>query len=1008
MADQRETVTIEGRDKLSQVFEGIVASAKELERAAGKVDAAWDQAAGRFRSTTTGQFVSTIDIAKRSVEGLGDEVEDTGNWFDKASGKWRNASGQFVGAAERAEKGLHNLGEKGKTVASQSESWMGKIATGAAYKIGGAIVSAVGEALIALKDLGLQGLKLGSDFEKGTIKLEALGVPKDQLGQLGDLAKDFGYNTKFSATEAQGAMSDLIKTGISPTEKGLYSINTILKDVIDLATAEDIGLDLSADIVGGQLQVWATDLDKFNKTALTSKDIVDSLSRNASASQLDIDGMALALGQAGAPGKALGMSIDEINAAIAFMRKNAGSDSDAGTALKNMFINIAPRTKRAKELMQDYGIITLDVAKAQEYLRSHGLKKIPSDLNGIYTELFKTGQATKAFGGTGEKAFENYEKWLIKAGLSQNRFFDSSGKFKGMKNFGKILNEALGGLSGEEMTPVLTELFGDGFKAAEAFVTGGAEGYQKFVDEAQKQMDVAEKSIIMQQGLGFAFEVLKKKIGGAAQEVAEAFMPALAGIVADASIATSGIITFARGFKEAEDKMGFLREASPALASFVEGAQTKLGPLGEAFGRLGEKISTSFAPYMPVISAAINSMWETAGPVFDSFINVLVRLLDWVGSNMPALALGIAIFFNDLKVQADMLKKNWGALTTVVEAVWNTIYWAVDGAFNNLMNVFGAIYYGLSGEWQKTWDYVYEIVQGFWDSASVWFNSLPAELQTIGENMINGLIAGIRAMAGTVYEVLKSEVFGNALNKVKEFLGIKSPSRVYGEIGGYMMEGLAMGISGSAGLAVGQAVAAARKVTKAFVSAISTPSAVGRVKDDWATEHIPTPVIPTDVVQADPIPVVETDIEQLRIDRLYEPFELPDDYFDQYSIVKKTMTIGEYMMLGLADGISGSAGIAVGQAKAAAMKINETFTKTLIPAVASQVGRVKDDWATEHLPLPPAPPPPPPAVDSDIEQRRAERGQQTINMKVEQNVVASAVLNSKGNVVKSSARRSGL
>ena len=365
MADQRETVTIEGRDKLSQVFEGIVASAKELERAAGKVDAAWDQAAGRFRSTTTGQFVSTIDIAKRSVEGLGDEVEDTGNWFDKASGKWRNASGQFVGAAERAEKGLHNLGEKGKTVASQSESWMGKIATGAAYKIGGAIVSAVGEALIALKDLGLQGLKLGSDFEKGTIKLEALGVPKDQLGQLGDLAKDFGYNTKFSATEAQGAMSDLIKTGISPTEKGLYSNNTLLKDVIDLATAEDIGLDLSADIVGGQLQVWATDLDKFNKTALTSKDIVDSLSRNASASQLDIDGMALALGQAGAPGKALGMSIDEINAAIAFMRKNAGSDSDAGTALKNMFINIAPRTKRAKELMQDYGIITLDVAKAQ-------------------------------------------------------------------------------------------------------------------------------------------------------------------------------------------------------------------------------------------------------------------------------------------------------------------------------------------------------------------------------------------------------------------------------------------------------------------------------------------------------------------------------------------------------------------------------------------------------------------------------------------------------------------
>lgn len=1008
MADQRETVAIEGRDKLSQVFEGIVASARELERAAGKVDAAWDHAAGRFRSTTTGQFISAVDLAEQAVGDLGEKVQDTGDWFDKASGRWRTASGQFVNSAERAEKGLENLGDKGKKVANESESWMGKIATGAAYKIGGAIVSAVGEALIALKDLGLQGLKLGSDFEKGSIKLEALGVPKEQLGELGDLAKDFGYNTKFSATEAQGAMSDLIKTGIDPAEKGLYGIKTILKDVVDLATAEDIGLDLSADIVGGQLQVWATDLDKANKTALTSKDIVDSLSKSASASQLDIGGMALALGQAGAPGKALGMSIDEINAAIAFMRKNAGSDSDAGTALKNMFINIAPRTKRAKELMQDYGIITLDVAAAQEYLRSHGLKKIPSDLNGIYTELFKTGQATKAFGGTGEKAFENYEKWLIKAGLSQNRFFDSAGEFKGMKNFGKILNESLGGLSGEEITPVLTELFGDGFKAAEAFVKAGGTGYQKFVDNAQAQMDVAEKSIIMQQGLGFAFDVLKKKIGGASQEVAEAFMPALTGIVADASTATSGVINFARGFKEAEDKMGFLREASPALASFVEGAQTKLGPLGDAFGGLGEKISTSFAPYMPIISASISSMWAAAGPVFDSFINVLVRLLDWIGSNMPAIALGVAIVFSDLKRSADSLYANWSTFATFVNNIWGAIVSAVDGAGDNLFLILKSIDYVVQGEWKKLWDAVYQIVQGFWDSAQAWFNALPAELQTIGENMINGLIAGIRAMAGTVFEVLKSEVFGNALAKIKDFLGIKSPSKVYGDIGQYMMEGLAMGISGSAGLAVGQAIVAARKVTSAFVSAVSTPSQVGRIKDDWATEHIPAPVIPSDVVQAEPIPVVETDIEQLRIERLYEPFELPDDYFDQYAIVKKTMTIGEYMMIGLAQGISGSAGIAVGQAIATAKKINETFTRTLIPAVASDVGRIKDDWATEHLPAAPPPPPPPPPVETDIEDIRARRGQQTFNLVVGQEVLATTVLNTKGNVIKSSAKRSGL
>ena len=68
----------------------------------------------------------------------------------------------------------------------------------------------------------------------------------------------------------------------------------------------------------------------------------------------------------------------------------------------------------------------------------------------------------------------------------------------------------------------------------------------------------------------------------------------------------------------------------------------------------------------------------------------------------------------------------------------------------------------------------------------------------IGKNIVLGLAQGIRANSAAVWNALK-EVVMSGVNNVKQLLGIRSPSRLFMGLGGYVTEGFAVGIkNGSA------------------------------------------------------------------------------------------------------------------------------------------------------------------------------------------------------------------
>jgi phage-related protein len=100
----------------------------------------------------------------------------------------------------------------------------------------------------------------------------------------------------------------------------------------------------------------------------------------------------------------------------------------------------------------------------------------------------------------------------------------------------------------------------------------------------------------------------------------------------------------------------------------------------------------------------------------------------------------------------------------------------------------------------------------------VWFSALPTKFSTFGANIIAGLVNGITNGLGAVKTAITSAA-DSTVGWFKEKLGIHSPSRVFGELGGFISEGAAIGIDGGKAKVAKAALALATAATTSFAPA---------------------------------------------------------------------------------------------------------------------------------------------------------------------------------------------
>lgn len=217
--------------------------------------------------------------------------------------------------------------------------------------------------------------------------------------------------------------------------------------------------------------------------------------------------------------------------------------------------------------------------------------------------------------------------------------------------------------------------------------------------------------------------------------------------------------------------------------------------------------------------------------VMGSIGDVLNQVADWMRANpelaatlvrvaagvalmvtaMGALALAIAAVLGPFAViryglalfgiqAGGVVSVLWGLAKAALPAVAAGLQWVLGLI---IANPIGAAIAGVAVAAlliYKYWEPIKAFFIALWDgikanfnTAVEWFAALPARFAEFGTQMMQGLVNGITSRM----ESAKAAVMGvgdSVVGWFKEKLGIHSPSRVFAELGGFTMEGLALGL----------------------------------------------------------------------------------------------------------------------------------------------------------------------------------------------------------------------
>jgi len=185
------------------------------------------------------------------------------------------------------------------------------------------------------------------------------------------------------------------------------------------------------------------------------------------------------------------------------------------------------------------------------------------------------------------------------------------------------------------------------------------------------------------------------------------------------------------------------------------------------------RFTSGFARARAVVSSALNAIRSIAA---SAIANIVSRIASGVQNIVSRFTSGFARA--RAVVQAALSAIRSVAMSTIasmVAAVVSGVARLVSAFRSGMSNARSAVTSGMNA--------VLSYLRGI-------------NLASIGRNMIQGMVNGIRSMAGNLVSSARSVVSG-AIDAARSALGIHSPSRVFAQIGEYVGAGFVKGIKGT-------------------------------------------------------------------------------------------------------------------------------------------------------------------------------------------------------------------
>jgi TP901 family phage tail tape measure protein len=656
------------------------------------------------------------------------------------------------------------------------------------------------------RNLSQHERELRQNMERTT---EEMQRQQRELAELANRQRRLG-EARERMNRAQETAGKLAGTGAGGHHPGAATGAALSVPVTEYAKAEDS----AAQLKGALMKAGAVVPPEFQKINDLALKMGDSLPGTTA----DFQDMMTMLVRQGISAKAILGGMGEATAYLGVQLKKGPADAaefaaklqDATKTAEGDMLSLMDVVQKSFNLGVDDGNMLqgfVKLAPAMDTIRMKGIEGakamapllVMADQAGMagevagnaYRKIFQLGMDAKKVASVnkllGKDMALNFQKGDV-------NFTDGKGEFGGLENMFKQL-EKLKGLTTQKRLGVLKELFGDDAETlgvVSVLMEKGAAGYAEVQAKMAAQASLQERVNNQLGTLKNLWEAATGTFANTMVAFGEAIAPELKATAAWLGQMAQGLGAWAR---ENPRLAGGLMKAAAALAIVLTVGGALVLMLAAVLGPLAMlQFSVMTLGLQGGILARVLGLAGVALRLVSSAVMFLGRalLMNPIGLAVTAIA-----------VAALLIYKYWEPIKTFFGGLWDQ-------------------------------------VRGIFAGAMTWFAGLPAQFGTFGANIIAGLVNGITNNLGAVKTAITSAA-ESTVGWFKEKLGIHSPSRVFGELGGFISEGAAIGIGDGQGKVAKAAAALAAIATTSF-GAPNMAAAAQLDTSSTATAAIKTPV----------------------------------------------------------------------------------------------------------------------------------------------------------------------
>jgi TP901 family phage tail tape measure protein len=622
-----------------------------------------------------------------------------------------------------------------------------------------------------------------SDFAKFDEKLnQSVAIMGDvseaMRGDMADAARTVAKETTFSADQAAESFFFLASAGLD-AEASIAAMPQVAKfaqaGMFDMATATDLATDAQS-----ALGLGSKDAEE-NLANLTR--VTDVFVRANTLANTSVEQLATAFTtKAGTALKTVGKDVEEGAAALALFADQGVKGEIAGTQLTNTIFGLTDRALKAPEAFDKLGISVFDTDG-----KMRNFADIADDLGGAFegmteeqklAELGALGFSKQARAGVlmltgqGDKIREYETALRDAAGFTEDvaakQLLTPTAQFALLGSamndvsleIGSVLGPALGNMA-QALLPLIESLLPKITTFLEEKVVPAVENFsQVFINGAT---GLADGSLTIQEIFENLFDkILEFFTGGGLTKLLEGFI-AIRGAIIDALIKLIPMV------------VGVLVEMLPVIVDTIaKMLPTILDQAVETFNALVEAI-------VVVLPMLLKALLDMLPDIIESIISMLPKIVE------SAITLFTGLVTAVIEVVPQLIQAIIDALPQIIDALIDALPQIIEAGFTLFTGLATALYRAFPDIVKSLLELLPQIIETIL--------GLVPKLISAGFELVKGLAKGMIDNIPKLLGEAANAIGGALTNGVKAVFQIKSPSRVFMDIGENVVTGLEEGIT---------------------------------------------------------------------------------------------------------------------------------------------------------------------------------------------------------------------